>query len=84
MNAILGTGGVAQDANVGASTCIAVHTSDMAVAMRVLGAKVETLGAQGTARVIPIADFHRLPGATPDIETALQTAWACRPVCRWT
>jgi xanthine dehydrogenase YagS FAD-binding subunit len=51
--------------------CIATHPSDMAVAMRLLDAKVETVDASGTARTIPIADFHRLPGATPEVETAL-------------
>ena len=58
---------------LGASAqCIATHPSDMAVAMRLLDARVETLAGDGTRRVIPIADFHRLPGATPQIETALQ------------
>jgi xanthine dehydrogenase YagS FAD-binding subunit len=52
--------------------CIAVHPSDMAVAMRVLDAQVETMVASGSKRVIPIADFHRLPGATPNVETSLQ------------
>ncbi len=52
--------------------CIATHPSDMAVAMRVLDATVETVRADGATRVIPIADFHRLPGNTPHIETALQ------------
>jgi xanthine dehydrogenase YagS FAD-binding subunit len=51
--------------------CIATHPSDMAVAMRVLDATVETVKADGTQRTIPIADFHRLPGATPNIENAL-------------
>jgi xanthine dehydrogenase YagS FAD-binding subunit len=51
--------------------CIATHPSDMAVAMRVLDAKVETVAANGAKRTIPIADFHRLPGATPDVETVL-------------
>ncbi len=51
--------------------CIATHPSDMAVAMRLLDATVETISADGTKRAIPIADFHRLPGNTPDIETAL-------------
>jgi xanthine dehydrogenase YagS FAD-binding subunit len=59
---------------VGASEqCIAVHPSDMAVAMRVLDASVETTLATAARRVIPIADFHRLPGTTPHIETSLQT-----------
>ncbi len=51
--------------------CIATHPSDMAVAMRVLDATVETVNAAGQTRAIPIADFHRLPGATPNIETSL-------------
>ena len=67
-------GGVTrQHAVIGASSaCIATHPSDMAVAMRVLDANVETVRADGRARVIPIADFHRLPGSTPHIETALE------------
>jgi xanthine dehydrogenase YagS FAD-binding subunit len=51
--------------------CIATHPSDMAVAMRLLDASVETVRADGSKRVIPIADFHRLPGNTPHIEHAL-------------
>ncbi len=62
-----------QHAVVGASpACIATHPSDMAVAMRVLDASVETVRPDGTSRVIPIADFHRLPGETPDVETVLE------------
>ncbi|KRQ99830.1 FAD binding domain-containing protein [Bradyrhizobium valentinum] len=61
-----------QHAVVGASeACIATHPSDMAVAMRVLDATVETVRPDGPARTIPIADFHHLPGNTPDVETAL-------------
>lgn len=52
--------------------CIATHPSDMAVAMRALDATVETVNAKGAARSIPIAQFHRLPGDTPHIETTLQ------------
>jgi len=52
--------------------CIATHPSDMAVAMRLLDARVETINAHGIARAIPIAEFHRLPGDTPHIETMLQ------------
>jgi xanthine dehydrogenase YagS FAD-binding subunit len=52
--------------------CIATHPSDMAVAMRLLDATVETVRPNGAARVIPIADFHRLPGTTPHIEHALE------------
>ena len=51
--------------------CIATHPSDMAVAMRVLDATVETVKPDGSTRAIPIADFHHLPGGTPQIETAL-------------
>lgn len=67
-------GGVTrQHAVVGTSkACIATHPSDMAVAMRVLDATVETVRPDGRTRVIPIADFHRLPGETPHIETALE------------
>ncbi|MBD8707166.1 xanthine dehydrogenase family protein subunit M [Pseudomonas sp. CFBP 13711] len=53
------------------SYCIATHPSDMAVAMRLLDATVETVRANGRIRSIPIADFHRLPANTPNIETAL-------------
>ena len=52
--------------------CIATHPSDMAVAMRVLDAAVETVRPSGAARTIPIADFHRLPGNTPHVENALE------------
>ena len=62
LHAVLGT----------SDQCIATHPSDMAVAMRVLDARVETVAPNGTRRVIPIADFHRLPGSTPQIETSLQ------------
>ncbi len=62
-----------QLAVVGSSdACIATHPSDMAVAMRALDAVVETVRADGTTRHIPIAEFHRLPGETPHIETALE------------
>ncbi|MEJ8837267.1 FAD binding domain-containing protein [Ramlibacter sp. AN1133] len=62
-----------QLAVVGSSqACIATHPSDMAVAMRALDANVETVRPDGRTRVIPIADFHRLPGDTPHIDTTLQ------------
>ena len=58
---------------LGASdACIAVHPSDMAVAMSVLDAQIELLGANGSTRRVAIGDFHRLPGDTPHIETVLQ------------
>ena len=52
--------------------CIAQHPSDMAVAMRLLDANVETMDATGAQRAIPIADFHLLPGDTPEKETVLK------------
>jgi len=51
--------------------CIATHPSDMAVAMQLLDAGVETVKPDGSTRVIPIADFYRLPGNTPHIENNL-------------
>jgi xanthine dehydrogenase YagS FAD-binding subunit len=61
-----------QHAVLGTSeACIATHPSDMAVAMRALDATVETVRPDGTTRSIPIAEFHRLPGDTPQVETAL-------------
>jgi xanthine dehydrogenase YagS FAD-binding subunit len=61
-----------QHAIVGVSdACIATHPSDMAVALRVLDATVETIQPDGTARKIPIAEFHRLPGDEPHIDTVL-------------
>lgn len=61
-----------QLAVVGVSdACIATYPGDMAVAMRLLDAQVETVNATGQVRVIPFADFHRLPGDTPHVETTL-------------
>jgi xanthine dehydrogenase YagS FAD-binding subunit len=57
---------------IGASdACIATHPSDMAVAMRLLDATVDTVRPDGTTRTIPIAGFYRLPGTTPQVETNL-------------
>jgi xanthine dehydrogenase YagS FAD-binding subunit len=62
-----------QHAVMGTSdACIATHPSDMAVAMRALDATVETVRPDAAARRIPIAEFYRLPGDTPQIETVLQ------------
>jgi xanthine dehydrogenase YagS FAD-binding subunit len=61
MSAILG----ASDA------CIATHPSDMAVALSVLEAEVETVMPDGVRRALPIDDLHRLPGETPHVETSL-------------
>tara|TARA_A100001391_G_scaffold197792_3_gene178470 strand:+ start:13506 stop:14456 length:951 start_codon:yes stop_codon:yes gene_type:complete len=62
-----------QLAIIGASEhCIATHPSDMAVALRVLDARVETIDGQGRTRDISLADFHVLPGETPHIESVLE------------
>lgn len=53
------------------AACIATHPSDMAVAMRALDATIVTLQRDGDRRRIPIGDFYRLPGDTPQIETVL-------------
>lgn len=56
----------------GASTaCIATHTSDMAVALAALNARVETVSPSGDTRSIPVTDLHRLPGDMPHVETVL-------------
>ncbi len=52
--------------------CIATHPSDMAVALQALGASVETMGPDGRTETISLMEFHRLPGRTPEIETALK------------
>jgi xanthine dehydrogenase YagS FAD-binding subunit len=51
--------------------CIAANPSDLAVALVALDAAVEVHGAGGQ-RTVPLIDFHRLPGATPHIETVLE------------
>jgi xanthine dehydrogenase YagS FAD-binding subunit len=62
-----------QHAVMGVSdACIATHPSDMVVALRAFDAAVETVRPDGSARAIPIADFYRLPGDTPHIETVLE------------
>lgn len=53
-------------------TCIATHPSDMAVAMRLLDATVETTRPNGLTRIIPIKHLHQLPGKTPNIEHILE------------
>lgn len=53
--------------------CIATYPGDMAQALRVLDAVVETVNPQGQTRAIPMAEFHRLWGDTPHIETNLQS-----------
>jgi xanthine dehydrogenase YagS FAD-binding subunit len=61
MHAILGT----------SESCIATHPSDMYVALAALDAKVHVAGPGG-GRVIALADFHRLPGTTPERDTNLR------------
>jgi len=61
MHAILGT----------SEHCIAVHPSDMCVALAALDAQVCVTGKAGD-RKIPFADFHRLPGAEPHLDTNLR------------
>ncbi|MBI0476282.1 xanthine dehydrogenase family protein subunit M [Sphingomonas sp. MA1305] len=62
-----------QLAIIGSSdACIATFPGDMAVAMRVLDAQVETVMPDGTTRAIPIADLHRLPGDAPQFDTNLK------------
>src|SRR5262249_57908335 len=61
MHAILGT----------SEHCIATHPSDMCVALAALEARVLATG-RGGERSIAFADFHRLPGDTPEIDTTLQ------------
>jgi xanthine dehydrogenase YagS FAD-binding subunit len=51
--------------------CIAVHPSDMCVALAALDASVHLAGKDGT-RTLPFADFHRLPGDTPNIDSNLR------------
>jgi len=60
MNAVLGW----------SETCIAVHPSDLCVALAALEAIVHVSGSKGD-REIPFAEFHRLPGDTPQIDTNL-------------
>jgi xanthine dehydrogenase YagS FAD-binding subunit len=52
--------------------CVAVHPSDMCVALAALDAVVKVRTAKGTEREVPFADYHRLPGNTPHIDNILQ------------
>lgn len=61
IHAILGT----------SDSCIATHPSDMCVALRALDAVVHVSGRLGE-RTIPMADFHRLPGTTPQYDNTVQ------------
>ncbi|MFL6126846.1 FAD binding domain-containing protein [Actinophytocola sp.] len=61
MHAVLGT----------SEKCVATHASDLAVALVALDAAVVLAGADG-ARTVPLADFYRLPGDTPEVENELR------------
>ena len=61
INAILGT----------SEACIATHPSDFCVALAALDASVHVEGQSG-AREIPFAEFHRLPGDRPELDTNLK------------
>ncbi|SOT98894.1 FAD binding domain-containing protein [Xanthomonas arboricola] len=52
--------------------CIATHPSDMAIAMRVLDAVVETVRPDGQTRAVPLSEFYRAPGKAPHLETVLE------------
>ena len=51
--------------------CVATHPSDMCVALVALDAVVRVQGANGATRSIPFADYHRLPGDTPQRDNTL-------------
>jgi xanthine dehydrogenase YagS FAD-binding subunit len=55
----------------GSEHCIATHPSDVAVALAALDA-VARVDGPGGVRTIPVAEFHRLPGNTPERETELR------------
>ncbi|HVU34097.1 MAG TPA: xanthine dehydrogenase family protein subunit M [Opitutaceae bacterium] len=55
----------------GTDACIATHPSDMCVALAALEAEVVVQGREGERR-IPLVEFHRLPGNTPQLETELR------------
>ncbi|MDJ0367460.1 xanthine dehydrogenase family protein subunit M [Hymenobacter sp. H14-R3] len=56
----------------GSASCIATHASDLAVALVALEARLTLESPKGTTRTVPLADFYKLPGATPNIENHLQ------------
>jgi xanthine dehydrogenase YagS FAD-binding subunit len=55
-----------------AHTCIATNPSDMNVALAALAATIHVQGPKGK-RSIPISEFHRLPGDTPQLDTTLRS-----------
>jgi xanthine dehydrogenase YagS FAD-binding subunit len=56
----------------GSEHCIAVQPSDLPVALIAMDAEVLVQHADGADHWVPIEDFHRVPGDTPDIETVLR------------
>ncbi|WP_342315476.1 xanthine dehydrogenase family protein subunit M [Lysobacter sp. FW306-1B-D06B] len=56
----------------GSDQCIATHPSDMAVALRVLDATVDTVKPDGTTRSIALDELYLAPGNTPHLETVLE------------
>ena len=71
MHAILGISGTSGIPGAPADQCIAVHPSDMCVALVALDAVVHTRGPKG-ARALPITDLHVVPGARPEVENVLE------------
>lgn len=62
LHAVLGT----------SDQCIATYPGDMAVAMAALDAVVEIAGSDGALRTVPVREFHRLPGDTPQKDNVLE------------
>jgi xanthine dehydrogenase YagS FAD-binding subunit len=56
----------------GSDHCIATHPSDMPVALMALDSQVALRAPDGADRTLRLAEFYRLPGDTPHIETALR------------
>jgi len=52
-------------------SCIATHPSDLPVALMAMDAALELLNPNGGKRIVPLGEFYRLPGATPQIENNL-------------
>ncbi|HEV3471305.1 MAG TPA: xanthine dehydrogenase family protein subunit M [Pyrinomonadaceae bacterium] len=52
--------------------CVATYPGDMANALYALDAVVRVRGADGRERAVPVGEFHRLPGDTPERDTNLQ------------
>ncbi|MCO6187528.1 xanthine dehydrogenase family protein subunit M [Rhizobium sp. L1K21] len=71
INAVLGT----------SDKCIATHPSDMAVALRALGATVEVRKKSGAVQSLPLGTLYVLPGDTPERETVLEAGDLITAVC---